>query len=112
MELSHRQDVVEVGPDPLGQTKGVCPSPCTLNSFDLFGELFFVKNIDLIGDLDNLISRMARQNPGNQTIAQWILRKTIETISRSGIPGALYLRYQNGLANRIGKLFESVESVA
>jgi predicted metal-dependent phosphoesterase TrpH len=63
--------------------------------------------------LDGIISRMARgQGPGPRGISRWLLKKAIEALSNTGIPGAFYLRYQEDLANQVGRLLESAETAA
>jgi hypothetical protein len=62
--------------------------------------------------LDRIISRVARGKPHGSRISLWFLRKTIETLSNTGIPGSLYLRSQNSLADRIGRLLESAGTAA
>ena len=62
--------------------------------------------------LDGIIRRVARQGSGAPGLARWLLRKAIEALSGTGIPGALYLRYQNGLADRVGRALESSETAA
>ncbi len=62
--------------------------------------------------VDALIRRLARQRNGVPGTSHRIFRTIIEGFSSSGIPGSLYLRSQNALADRIGRLFESVENAA
>ena len=62
--------------------------------------------------LDGIIRRVARQGSGAPGLARWVLRKAIEALSGTGIPGAFYLRYQNGLADRVGRALESSETAA
>lgn len=57
--------------------------------------------------LDAIVRRVAQDKPGGAGVSRWLIRKGIEALSGSGIPGALYLRYQNGLADRVGRLLES-----
>lgn len=57
------------------------------------------------GLLDGIISQVAREGSGSG-ISRWLLRTAIEALSGSGIPGSLYLRYQNGLADRVSRLLE------
>ncbi len=59
--------------------------------------------------LDGLVRRMAREAPEKRKISRWLLKKIVEALAGSGIPGALYLRYQRGLADRVGRLLESAE---
>jgi hypothetical protein len=62
--------------------------------------------------LDRIISRMARERTDSPGISLWLLRKVIETLSNSGIPGSLYLRYQENLADRIGRLLGSANAAS
>lgn len=61
--------------------------------------------------LDGIISQMAREGSG-AGLSRWLLKTAIEALSSSGIPGSLYLRYQNGLADRVSRLLESAPSAA
>jgi len=61
--------------------------------------------------LDGIISQVARKGLGTPR-SHRLLKKAIEALSGSGIPGALYLRYQNSLADRIGRLLESAGAAA
>ncbi|MGA2363759.1 MAG: PHP domain-containing protein [Candidatus Aminicenantales bacterium] len=60
--------------------------------------------------LDGIIRQVAQDRPNAPGISRWLLRKAIEALSDSGIPGSLYLRNQNNLADRISRLMESAES--
>ena len=62
--------------------------------------------------LDGLVRRMAREGPESSKLSRWLLRKAVETLAGSGIPAALYLRYQRGLADRVGRLLASAELAA
>jgi hypothetical protein len=62
--------------------------------------------------LDGIISRVAREGSGTSGLSRWLLKKAVEALSGSGIPGAFYLRYQNSLADRVGRLLESAGTVA
>ena len=57
--------------------------------------------------LDGIIRRAAQEGSKLSTLSRWILRTTVEALSKSSLPGTLYLRGQNGLAERIGRLLES-----
>ena len=59
--------------------------------------------------LDGIIRQAAKAGPGRPVLSRWILRKAVEALSSSGIPGSLYLRAQENLADRIGRLMESRE---
>lgn len=59
--------------------------------------------------LDGIIRRVAQDRPNAPGISRWLLRKAIEALSGSGIPGSLYLRNQNSLADRVSRLIESAE---
>ena len=61
--------------------------------------------------LDGIISQVARKGLGTPR-SHRLLKKAIEALSGSGIPGALYLRYQNSLADRVGRLLESAGAAA
>jgi len=61
---------------------------------------------------DGIIRLMARDYTNTSGISRWLLRKAVEALSGSGIPGTLYLRYQNSLADRISQLMESTEPAA
>lgn len=62
--------------------------------------------------LDGIIRRVARNDSGAPQLSRWLLRKMIEALSNSGIPGSLYLRNQNTLADRVGLLLENAGNVA
>ncbi len=62
--------------------------------------------------IDGLVRRMAREGTESSKLSRWLLKKTVEVLAGSGIPGALYLRYQRGLADRIGRLLETAELAA
>jgi predicted metal-dependent phosphoesterase TrpH len=62
--------------------------------------------------LDGIVRQVARDGSSSGRLPRWLLRKAIEALSVSGIPGALYLHYQNGLADRVGRLLESAETAA
>jgi predicted metal-dependent phosphoesterase TrpH len=62
--------------------------------------------------LDGLVRRMAREGPESSKLSRWLLRKAVETLAGSGIPAALYLRNQRGLADRVGRLLASAELAA
>ncbi len=61
--------------------------------------------------LDGIVRRMARHG-SCAGVSRWLLRTAIEALSSSGIPGSLYLRYQNGLADRVGRLLEGAGAAA
>lgn len=62
--------------------------------------------------LDGIIRQVAQGRTNAPGISRWLLRKAIEALSGTGIPGSLYLRNQNSLADRISRLMESAESAA
>jgi predicted metal-dependent phosphoesterase TrpH len=62
--------------------------------------------------LDRIIGRLARTRQEAPGFADRMLRKILETLSRSGIPASLYVRSQKNLAVRVGELLESMESAA
>lgn len=62
--------------------------------------------------LDGIINQVAREGSSSPGFSRWLLKKAIEALSGSGIPGALYLRYQNSLADRVGRLLESAGTAA
>ena len=62
--------------------------------------------------LDGIVRQVARDRSGSPRLSRWLLRKAIEALSGSGIPGSLYLRSQNYLADRVGRLLESAGSAA
>jgi len=62
--------------------------------------------------LDGIIRQVARDRVAGPRLSRWLLQKAIQAISTSGIPGSLYLRSQNNLADRIGRIQESAGSVA
>ncbi|NTV81815.1 MAG: hypothetical protein HGA24_10395 [Candidatus Aminicenantes bacterium] len=61
---------------------------------------------------DGIVKQAARERSGASGFSRWLLKKAVEALSGSGIPGALYLRYQNGLADRVGRLIESAGTAA
>jgi predicted metal-dependent phosphoesterase TrpH len=62
--------------------------------------------------LDAVIRRAARRKPDVPDPTGWIVGRLVEALSSTGIPGALYLRSQDSLAERIGRLLESAEIAA
>jgi predicted metal-dependent phosphoesterase TrpH len=62
--------------------------------------------------LDSIISHVAREGSGAPGLTRWFLKKAVEALSGSGIPGSLYLRNQNNLADRVGQLLESAGTAA
>ena len=62
--------------------------------------------------LDGIIERLAQAPADAPGIGAKILEKIFEFVSRSGIPGSLYVRNQRNLADRIGELLESTETAA
>jgi predicted metal-dependent phosphoesterase TrpH len=62
--------------------------------------------------IDGLVRRMAREGTEGSKFSRWLLKKTVEALAGSGIPGALYLRYQRGLADRVGRVLETAGSTA
>jgi predicted metal-dependent phosphoesterase TrpH len=62
--------------------------------------------------LDRIVSRLARGKSDDPSLSRWLLRRAIEALSSSGIPGSLYLRSQNSLADRVGRLLENAETAA
>jgi predicted metal-dependent phosphoesterase TrpH len=62
--------------------------------------------------IDGIVSSLARERSKTLGLSQWIIRRLVEALSRSGIPGTLYLRYQNNLADQIGRLLETADSAA
>jgi hypothetical protein len=62
--------------------------------------------------LDGLVRRMAREGPDSSRLSRWLIRKAAETLAGSGIPGALYLRYQKGLADRVGRILAGAGTAA
>jgi hypothetical protein len=61
--------------------------------------------------LDGIVSQVARDG-SSAGVSRWLLRTAIEVLSSSGLPGSLYLRYQNGLADRVGRLLEGSAAAA
>ncbi len=63
--------------------------------------------------LDGIIRRVAQgEGTGVSRPPRWLLKKAVEALAGSGIPAALYLRYQRGLADRVGRLLESAGTAA
>jgi predicted metal-dependent phosphoesterase TrpH len=62
--------------------------------------------------LDGIISQVARSGSATPGLSRWLLKKAVEALSGSGIPGALYLRYQNSLADRVCRLLENAGTAA
>jgi predicted metal-dependent phosphoesterase TrpH len=62
--------------------------------------------------LDGIIARLAQAHPDTPRIAKKILEIILEGASRSGIPGSLYFRSQQILADQISVLLESTEIAA
>jgi len=62
--------------------------------------------------LDGLVRQLAREKTEAPRLSRRILEKVIESLSNTGIPGSLYLRYQRGLADRVGRLLESAGTAA
>ena len=62
--------------------------------------------------LDGIVRRLAQDRSGTRGLSRWLLKKAIETLSSTGIPGSLYLRSQKSLADRVGRLLESAGTAA
>jgi len=62
--------------------------------------------------LDGIVRQVARDDSDAPRFSRWLLKKILETLSGSGIPGSLYIRSQRSLADRVGRLLESAESTA
>lgn len=62
--------------------------------------------------LDGIIAWLARARPEKPGFAKTFVRMILEGASLSGIPGSLYLRSQQDLADRISGLLEGVETAA
>jgi hypothetical protein len=62
--------------------------------------------------LDRIVRQIAQDGSGSPRFSRWLLQKAIEALSSSGIPGSLYLRSQNSLADRVGRLLERAGSAA
>jgi predicted metal-dependent phosphoesterase TrpH len=62
--------------------------------------------------LDGIVRRVAREEPRGPGRPYRLLAKAIEAVSRSGIPGSLYLRAQNSLADRVSRVLESAGTAA
>jgi hypothetical protein len=59
--------------------------------------------------LDGIVARMAKARPDTPRFAKKILKIILEGASRSGIPGSLYFRSQQNLADQIHGFLESME---
>jgi hypothetical protein len=57
--------------------------------------------------LDGIIQQVAKDRSHFPRLSRWLLKKAIEALSGTGVPGRLYLRCQNDLADRVGRLLES-----
>ncbi len=57
--------------------------------------------------LDAIVRRQAKALAGERRLSSKILRAVLETVCRSGIPAALYVRDQHGLAERIGLFLDA-----
>lgn len=99
----------------------ICPADLTLlrfkaetalrvrSLFDKSAWLHAKKSFTLdtgIAILDALARRVAGQGWRAPRLSHWLLRTAIEWLFNSGLPGALYLRSQNSLADRVGRLLE------
>ncbi|MBN1938608.1 MAG: PHP domain-containing protein [Candidatus Aminicenantes bacterium] len=62
--------------------------------------------------LDGIIRRVARDQAGGHGLSRLLMRKAVEAVSGTGIPGSLYIRSQNHLADRIRPLLESAGAPA
>ncbi len=105
----------------------LCPADLTLPRFKretalrvrhLFDRASWLREKDMLtidtgnAIVDGIIRKVAREGAVGPALPRWLLRKAIEAVSGTGIPGALYLRYQNGLADRVGRLLESLGTTA
>jgi predicted metal-dependent phosphoesterase TrpH len=63
-----------------------------------------------IAILDGLVVQLARARVGTPGFAKKALEILLEGVSRSGIPGSLYLRSQRNLADQISGFMEGMES--
>ena len=57
--------------------------------------------------LDRIVRRVARDGSESPKLSHRLLRGAIEAVSSTGIPGSLYIRYQNNLADQIGRMLEA-----
>ncbi len=62
--------------------------------------------------LDGIVSRLAQARPETPGFAKRILKIALEGASRSGIPGSLYIRSQQNLADQVSGFLEGMESAA
>jgi predicted metal-dependent phosphoesterase TrpH len=62
--------------------------------------------------LDRIVARLARAAGGRPRLSDRALAKVLGAVSSSGIPGSLYVRYQQNLADEIGRFLESAEAGA
>ena len=60
--------------------------------------------------LDGIIGRLAKTHPDAAGFAEKVLSIVLELVSRSRIPGSLYIRSQRNLADRIGGFLQNTES--
>jgi predicted metal-dependent phosphoesterase TrpH len=62
--------------------------------------------------LDAIVGRRAQAAPQTPGVIDRLLRAVLATLSRSGIPGSLYIRSQRNLADRIGELLRKAATIA
>ncbi len=60
--------------------------------------------------LDGIVRRVAQNGSEAPRLSHRLLRSAIEALSSTGIPGSLYIRNQNNLADQIGRMLESAEA--
>jgi predicted metal-dependent phosphoesterase TrpH len=62
--------------------------------------------------LDRIVGRLARAGVGRPRLTDRLLERILKAVSSSGIPGSLYVRYQQNLADEIGRLLENADAAA
>lgn len=80
------------------------------NLFDKAGWLFPKESLTIeTGNaiLDGIVGRVAKAPSESPRVSGRILKAVLEILSRSGIPGSLYVQSQRNLAGRIGELLEN-----
>jgi len=103
----------------------LCPADLTLprikeetavrvrSLFDKAGWLYAKESLSIdtgSAILDAIVRRVARDKADGPGLSLRLLRRAMEAFSSSGVPGSLYLRSQNGLADRVSRVLESSET--
>jgi hypothetical protein len=125
----HSHDVIPTGfVDPLalyrkarrlGMTSVVFTDHDSMDAYDQIGwgreglvPAVEVKILDPKNAGHAIVGRRVQATPGTPGVLDTLLKAALETLSRSGIPGSLYLRSQRNLADQIGEFMSKAANAA